>query len=120
MSSRAGDEEPIDDRPSWHCMSAEDCFKELELKESVKQAGLSTEQADERLAKYGFNQLSEKEKETIWQKIWAQVANVLVGILVFVAVVSAIRAITATDNDTITTNWIQVAIIVSVIRYAHL
>jgi magnesium-transporting ATPase (P-type) len=115
MSSKAGNEEPIPEQPAWHCISASDCFKELSLSEDVKNTGLTTEQAEERLAKYGFNQLSEKEKETLCQKIWAQVANVLVGILVFVAIVSAIRAATSTDVDTITTNWIQVGIIVAVI-----
>jgi len=108
-------EEPVVEMPSWHCMTSEDVFKELELSETIIDTGLSDAEVEKRFAKWGYNQLSEKEKETIWQKIWNQIANVLVGILIFVAVVSAIRAATATDGDTITTNWIQVGIIVAVI-----
>ena len=43
--------------------------------------------------------MSEKEKVTLLQRIWNQVANVLVGILVFVAIVSAVRAGTATISE---------------------
>lgn len=100
----------------WHCMTSADVYKELELDaETIEKSGLTTAEAEKRLEKYGFNQLSQKEKETLLQKIWAQVNNVLVGILVFVAVVSAIRAATAEDTDTLTTNWIQVGIILAVI-----
>jgi len=52
---------------------------------------------------------------TLLQRIWKQVANVLVGILVFVAVVSAVRAATAEETQNIITNWIQVGLIVFVI-----
>ena len=100
----------------WHCMTSADVYKELELDaETIEKSGLTTAEAEKRLEKYGFNQLSQKEKETLLQKIWNQVNNVLVGILVFVAVVSAIRAATAEDADTMTTNWIQVGIILAVI-----
>lgn len=49
------------------------------------------------------------------EKIWNQVANVLVGILLFVAIVSAIRAATADNSQVILTNWIQVGLILFVI-----
>jgi len=54
-------------------------------------------------------------KKTLLQRIWHQVANVLVGILVTVAVVSAIRALTAKEAENKVTNWLQVALITLVI-----
>ena len=99
----------------WHCAQPVECYKELGLKEDLLSTGLSTTDAEARLEKYGFNKLSEKEKTTLLQRIWAQVANVLVGILVFVAVVSAIRAATATISEDVVTNSIQVGLIVFVI-----
>ena len=81
----------------------------------MSRTGLTTAQAQERLAQYGPNKLTEKEKVTLLQRIWHQVANVLVGILVFVAVVSAVRAATATNNEDIVSNCIQVGLIMFVI-----
>jgi magnesium-transporting ATPase (P-type) len=99
--------------PPWHVMSKEECFKELEVPADIRKKGLTAAQAAERLEKYGENKLTEKEKETLLQKIWKQVNNVLVGILVFVAIISAASAISKIGN--VLTSWIQVAIIFSVI-----
>ena len=99
----------------WHTHTSVECYKELGLGEDLLTTGLSTSEAAARLDKYGPNKLSEKEKTTLLQRIWAQVANVLVGILVFVAVVSAIRALTADIAEDKVTNWIQVGLIVFVI-----
>eukprot|EP00538_Stauroneis_constricta_P000292 CAMPEP_0119546092 /NCGR_PEP_ID=MMETSP1352-20130426/649_1 /TAXON_ID=265584 /ORGANISM="Stauroneis constricta, Strain CCMP1120" /LENGTH=1057 /DNA_ID=CAMNT_0007590755 /DNA_START=555 /DNA_END=3728 /DNA_ORIENTATION=- len=105
------DETPGANQPSWHAMTTDECFKELSLPDDIRRRGLTTEEAATRLAKYGENKLTEKEKESLLIKIWQQVNNVLVGILVFVAVISAVRAIT----DDPVTNSIQVGIIVGVI-----
>lgn len=100
----------------WHTKSIEECFAELGCEaDNILQVGLTSEQATSRLEKYGPNKLAEKEKVTLLQRIWKQVANVLVGILVFVAIVSAVRAATAEETDNIITNWIQVGLIVFVI-----
>jgi len=99
----------------WHCALPAECFKELGLKEDLLSTGLSTAEAESRLEKYGLNKLTEKEQTTLLQRIWAQIANVLVGILVFVAIVSAIRAATAEVGQDVVTNTIQVALIVFVI-----
>ena len=101
----------------WHARSYEACFEELKCPGGANhlRTGLTSAEAAQRLEKYGPNKLSEKEKVTLLQRIWKQVANVLVGILVFVAVVSAIRAATADDTDTIITNSIQVGLILFVI-----
>ena len=99
--------------PPWHCMSKEEVFKKLDVAEDIRKKGLTAAQANERLEKYGENKLTEKEKETLLQKIWKQVANVLVGILVFVAIISAVSAIAGVGDPV--QNWIQVGIIFGVI-----
>ena len=109
------EEEEVIEMPPWHAMTKEDVVSELGLGEDLKKNGLTSSDAQARLEKYGENKLSEKEKVTLLQRIWHQIANVLVGILVVVAVVSAIRAATADDSDTVTTNAIQVGIILMVI-----
>ena len=99
--------------PPWHCMTKEEVCKELGLKEDIRRTGLTTAEAAERLAMYGENKLSEKKKVTLLEKIWHHINNVLVGVLIFVAVISAITGITKVSNPV--TAWIQVGIIVSVI-----
>mmetsp|Transcript_25630 Transcript_25630/g.36133 ORF Transcript_25630/g.36133 Transcript_25630/m.36133 type:complete len:1065 (-) Transcript_25630:131-3325(-) len=99
----------------WHTMTVEETVKQLKCDEDLTKNGLSEAQAAARLAEYGQNKMTEARKKTLLERIWAQVANVLVGILVVVAVVSAIRAITADNSDDVVTNWIQVGIIVGVI-----
>jgi magnesium-transporting ATPase (P-type) len=83
----------------WHAMEVDDCIKELGLKSDLKSTGLSTNEAAARFEKHGANKMSEREKKTIWAKIWEQVGNVLVFILLVVAVISAIRAGTCPAGD---------------------
>mmetsp|Transcript_18491 Transcript_18491/g.28199 ORF Transcript_18491/g.28199 Transcript_18491/m.28199 type:complete len:1026 (+) Transcript_18491:52-3129(+) len=109
---------PVSDRPpqpAWHAMTADETIKALKIDENIRETGLSEAQAVQRLEEYGPNMMTEAKKKTLLERIWAQVANVLVGILVFVAVVSGARAITADNSDDVVTNWIQVGIIVGVI-----
>eukprot|EP00934_Nitzschia_sp_Nitz4_P007283 Nitzschia sp. Nitz4//scaffold300_size22576//16610//19886//NITZ4_008545-RA/size22576-augustus-gene-0.10-mRNA-1//1//CDS//3329546988//7273//frame0 len=115
MAPAKKEEEHVEERPvpQWHVMSQEEVKKELELADDIRKKGLTTAQADARLEKYGENKLTEAEKETLLQKIWNQVNNVLVGILVFVAIISAVSAVSDIGNPT--NNWIQVGIIFGVI-----
>ena len=102
----------------WHAKTREECYAELGCGKDLQRVGLTTAEAQKRLETYGPNKLTEKEKVTIWQRIWHQVANVLVGILVFVAVVSAVQAVRAgidDDGESVVTNSIQVGLIVFVI-----
>ena len=99
----------------WHAKSVEECIQELGLTNDLLKTGLSTAEAQRRLVEYGPNKMSGKEKVTLLQRIWHHVANVLVGILVFVAIVSAVRAVTSTTVQNIVSNWLQVALIIFVI-----
>ena len=88
------------------------------LTEDLPTVGLSVDEAASRLKKYGPNKMTEKEKVTIWQRIWHQINNVLVYVLMTVAVVSLIQAVTTPENDTTNQQFtasFQVALIVSVI-----
>lgn len=106
-------EEETKPTPNWHAMTKEEVFAELRLPEDHRKAGLTSEQAVARLEEFGYNRLSGKAKKTLFAKIWEQVANVLVGILLFVAAISLVRVFT----DDPVTNGIQVGIIVGVIVY---
>lgn len=99
----------------WHALDVEDVVKELGLRKDVCDNGLTTKEFEERLAKYGPNKLSEKDKKSLLRRIWNLVANVLVGILVIVAVVSLIKAIVAKNSEDRLTNLIEVGLIVFVI-----
>jgi P-type Ca2+ transporter type 2C len=99
----------------WHAMELDAVYKELGKDSNLVKVGLTTAEAEDRLAKYGENKLSEKRKVTLWERIYKQIANVLVGVLVFVAGVSAVRAATSTDSQVQLTNWIQVGLILFVI-----
>ena len=58
------------EEPPWHAMENDAVFKQLECSAELKKSGLTTEEAEERLAKFGENKLSEKEKVTLLQRIW--------------------------------------------------
>lgn len=107
----------------FHASTKEACYKYLEVGDSASydRTGLTTAQAKERLEKFGYNKMSEKSKKSLLARIWHQVANVLVGILVFVAAVSAAQAIrfatVEPNKENVITNSIQVALIAFVIMY---
>jgi len=120
----AGDAANVTPVAQWHSETADGCMRVLMVSadsaESFAQTGLTKEDAAARLEQYGPNKLTEKVKETLCQKIWKQVSNVLVAILITIAVVSAARAIAEEFQDepnstTILTSWIQVALITLVI-----
>ena len=105
---------------SWHALSIEECILKLRARENLLQTGLTTAEAQQRLAEFGPNKMTEGHKETIWEKIWKQIANVLVCILLFIATVSAIRgilemAMEEPEPDVVLTSWVQVGLILGVI-----
>jgi len=103
------------DEPQWHAMTKEDAAGLLGVSSTIVSTGLSTAEAAQRLEQYGPNELSEKEKVTLLQRIWKQVNNILVGILVFVAVVSLVKGIITDKAEDKLTNFIEVGLIAFVI-----
>ena len=111
------DEKPVAVDPlPWHTMSTEEVIAALELPSNVLETGLTTEEAEKRLEKYGENKLTEKKKETLLQRIWHHLNNVLVFILAMVALISLISAFVIDEEiNPRYTSFIQIAIIVGVI-----
>lgn len=103
------------DVPQWHAMTLEECYSKIGVNSNIRQEGLSTSDAAARLEKYGYNKLSEGTKKTLFQKIWAQIANVLVAILIVVAIVSLVKAFTTTSTEDRITYIIEVVLIVFVV-----
>ena len=113
------DNPQLTEQAPWHTMSVEESIKKMGLKDDLPKSGLSTDEAASRLAKYGENKLTEKEKKTIWQRIWHQINNVLVYVLLTVAVVSAIQGVQyvvmGQTGQNIFSAWFQVGLILGVI-----
>ncbi len=70
-------------------------FYKIAITELAKQLntdltnGLSTEEATERLKKYGYNELIEQNIKSPWVILWEQLTATMVLVLIFAAVVSA-------------------------------
>jgi Ca2+-transporting ATPase len=71
----------------WHSLPTEAVLEELS---SPLEVGLSSEEAAQRLAQYGPNQLAEAPGATFWQMLLEQFNNFVVILLIVAAVVSAL------------------------------
>lgn len=70
----------------WYNKTVDEVSKELAVSISD---GLTVDQAEGLIQKYGYNELKEKEKETLLHKIIAQLKDFLVIILIAASIVSA-------------------------------
>ena len=81
---------PTKDAPTegeaWHALSPETVLRHLQ----VQKNGLSAEQAARRLLTYGPNQLTEAPRPSFWMKLWAQLNNFVVILLLVAAVISGL------------------------------
>ena len=109
------DNPQMTEQSPWHTMTIEETIKQMGLKDDLAKVGLTADEAASRLEKYGPNKMTEKVKKTLLQRIWHHINNVLVYVLITVAVVSLIQAVTTNDSNTRFTAWFQVALICSVI-----
>ena len=105
----------LTEQQPWHTMTVPETIKQMGLNDDLPKVGLSADDASSRLAKYGPNKMTEARKKTLLERIWHQINNVLVYVLITVAVVSLIQAVTTNNANTRFTAWFQVALIVSVI-----
>jgi Ca2+-transporting ATPase len=71
----------------WHTYNPEQVLERLE---TLADQGLTTVEANSRLAKYGPNQLKEIPPPTFWQMLYAQFNNFVVILLIVAAIISAI------------------------------
>ena len=89
-----------------YTLSTETVLKNL----GVDEAGLSTQQAQQRQAQYGPNKLKEGEKPTLLQRFLAQLKDPMLIILMIAAAVSAITGMLAHESE-----WAEVIIIIAVV-----
>ncbi len=83
---------------------------EVLLDLGVGPQGLSTKEAQERLAKYGPNKLKEGEKPTLLQRFIAQLKDPMLIILMVAAAVSGLTGVLAGEPE-----WAEVIIILTVV-----
>ncbi|WIA15444.1 hypothetical protein OEZ85_002091 [Tetradesmus obliquus] len=70
---------------AWHTLQDDQVLKQLDT--SIE--GISSEEATRRLQEYGLNALTPPKKPGFFAKLWAQLNNVLIFILLAAAVVTA-------------------------------
>ena len=75
------------DKKVWHALEKEEALQELE---SDADAGLSSNETEQRLETYGYNELQERPPTPLWQRIIAQLSDFIVLILIVSAVISAL------------------------------
>ncbi len=75
------------DGDSWHAVEAEEVLSRLA---TFAEEGLSSEEAQRRLEKYGPNELEEAPPTSFWQMLGEQFNNFVVILLIVAAVISAI------------------------------
>ena len=77
---------------AWHAIpTAAEVFAMAE----TSMVGLDDNEAKLRLDAYGFNEMSVGTKRTMLEKIWEQVANIIIAILVVSAVISGVYEVRA-------------------------
>lgn len=70
----------------WYKKTTEEVFQELHVKSDK---GITEQEAQKRLEQYGPNRLATNRKKTWLERIFAQINNVLIYVLIIAAVVSA-------------------------------
>lgn len=73
-------------KESWHSMPIDEILKELNTTED----GLSDKEAEERLKKYGYNELNNKKRKTILELIWKEIVDPMILILIGASLLSFI------------------------------
>jgi P-type Ca2+ transporter type 2C len=71
----------------WHTMSADEAIDRLT---THRMQGLSEEVAQQRLREIGYNELKEAPRPTFWHRLWAQLKEFLVVLLIVASFISLI------------------------------
>ncbi len=75
------------DQQHWHAVDPEAVLRELDTR---VEHGLSSQEAGQRLAQYGPNQLAEAPPTSFWKMLWDQFNNFIVIMLIVAALISAV------------------------------
>lgn len=84
----------------WHSRDVDTVLSDLE----TRREGLSTEEAKQRLEKYGLNQLPQEEKDSLLKRFLRQFNDVLIYVLLVAAVMTAFLE-----------HWIDTGVILAVV-----
>ena len=79
----------------WYTKELNQIFNEL----NARQGGLTEDEANKRLEKYGANNLKEKKKESLFIKFIKQFNDFMIIVLIIAAIISAIVAKTNGSGD---------------------
>lgn len=71
---------------SWHAFSPQEALEHLQVREQ----GLTAQEAAERLAIYGSNQLLKAPRPGFLHMLWGQINNFIVILLIVAALISAL------------------------------
>jgi len=80
------DTSPAETDPSWHLMSTDQALARTESRAS----GITTPEAEERLERYGTNELVDRGGKPAWKILWEQFTSVMVLILIAATVLSLV------------------------------
>lgn len=69
---------------NWHSMPIEEVLQELDTTED----GLTDKEAEERLKKYGYNELRGKKIRTIFELVWEEITDPMILILIGASILS--------------------------------
>jgi magnesium-transporting ATPase (P-type) len=92
---------PTDPAAPWHSVTAEEALRELEV---PAEHGLSADEVQRRLERYGPNRLPEAERQSALMRFLKQFHNVLIYVLLAAAVVTALLG-----------EWIDTGVILGVV-----
>ncbi|MGN0557780.1 MAG: HAD-IC family P-type ATPase [Acutalibacteraceae bacterium] len=93
----------------WHSSSVSDIEQKMG---TSAERGLTAQQVEEKLAKYGRNIVTGKKKKSFMARFFAQLKDTMVIILMIAAVVSAIVTAVSGEND-----WIEPIIIIAIVVF---
>ena len=93
----------------WHSAELGELINELGTDEKL---GLSSDEAQRRLAKYGKNQLNQKKKKSIFERFIDQFKDYMIIILLIAAAISLATTLLSHEN-----NWIEPIIIVAIVVF---
>lgn len=91
---------------NYYNLSVEETEKEL----NTNKEGLSNQEYDLRIEKYGFNELTEKKKESILVKFIEQFKDMMVLVLIIASIISGI--IDLSHGEGLTNTMIILAIVI--------
>ena len=90
-------------------------IEEIEKKLNTNKEGLSDKEVNDRIEKYGFNELKEKKKESILVKFIEQFKDMMVIVLIIASIISGI--IDLSHGEGLTNTIIILAIVISTVHF---